>query len=389
MLSNKKRGKTAQSLQDNLRNLENGLKNLRQGGVANHSQTSAVQSNALSGNSASPSALNGVNGGIGASEQNTFTREIPGQSRWHKYINLVMNWVEKVSGIKPDKRVYIKLEHLFKEKNQSQLEILINQITHQDHRTGQSKLFDVIEQLTVHETFFFREMEQLLVLQQEVLPLIIEQQKSLPFPSIRILSAACSTGEEVYSLAILTVEVLKQYGLAQMVGEEVRIKPPWTVTIDGIDISRKAVSIARQAKYYCHNEVKSLACHSCTGQLCSFRAMPKGYFDFFSMQHATPGQLDQAHGKVNPSLQRLTRFKVHNLTQALDENNYHIIICRNVLIYFDAEKKRLVQNNLYNALNPGGVLLLGSSDSLLIQNKFKLEKSKYSVYFVKPEIPKN
>jgi len=350
----KKGGSAVQSLQDNLKNLKNGLKNLNNGETC------------LTKVDFPPPK---VNLSLNSSRQ--------------KQLNLIMEWVENVSGIKSDKRVYLKLEQLFKGKSDSQLEQLLDKMSVRGKTHDTGELLDVIEKLTVHETFFFRDMGQLQVLREKIIPRLIQEQIGLPFPSIRILSAPCSTGEEVYSLSILALEAFKEAGLVQVVGNDIKIQPPWNISITGIDISRRAIKVGQAGKYDCHNEVDAFNCKKCLGQLCSFRSMPQEYFDFFNLHNNTLNDVGQAFGMVKPAIKRLVKFKVHNITTPLAENNYNVIICRNVLIYFDDEKKKQTQDILHKALNPGGVLLLGSSDSLLLEDRFALKKAKRSVYFQK------
>jgi len=360
MIDEKKGGSAVLSLQENLKNLENGLKNLNQGGAK------IIQVSAPIPNPPPPTQVN----------------LSPSSSR-QKQIKLIMEWVEKVSGIKADKRVYLKLEQLFKGKSDEHLEKLMSKISVWGKTHDADELLDVIEKLTVHETFFFREMEQLQPLQDTIIPQVIQDQRGLPFPHIRILSAPCSTGEEVYSLAILALQAFIKAGLAEIVANDIKIKPPWSLSITGIDISRRAIKTGQAAKYDCYNELAAFDCKNCQGQLCSFRSMPKEYFDFFTLHKSTQNGLEQAYAALKPATKRLVNFKVHNITKPLADNNFNIIICRNVLIYFDEEKKKQTQNILYKALDPGGILLLGNADSLLLKDKFLIKKEKRSVYFQK------
>lgn len=203
--------------------------------------------------------------------------------------------------------------------------------------------------LTVHETYFWRDEAQLRSVRDEVLPLLAEQGKSRR--RLSIWSAGCATGEEVYTLAILVHES----GLFR----------DWFVRIYGSDVSRRCVSVARRGVY----------------APSSFRAIPaeirKQYF------HDRP---DGTH--VAERIRSYCSFGQVNLAQ--DDKvrlvgRQDAIMCRNVMIYFDAATRRGVTEGFLDRLNAGGILMLGHSESLAhVSNAFELLPLKGDLVYRKP-----
>jgi len=198
------------------------------------------------------------------------------------------------------------------------------------HPDSQSELERAVDLLTTNETYFFREEYQLRAFANEVLPMLKQRAQSRGTRRLAIWSAGCSTGEEVYTLAILIMES----GLFD----------GWDVRVFGNDISRRVLSRARKAIY-----TES-----------SFRATGPEYARYF---------IDVPEGRqVHPRVRALCHFGHLNL---LDHGRTAIvgrvdaIFCRNVLIYFDQESRRKVIETFYQRLVPGGFLLLGHSESLL------------------------
>ena len=196
------------------------------------------------------------------------------------------------------------------------------------HPQGASELERAVDILTTNETYFFREMPQLKSFQDEVLPDLYRSARVRR--SLTIWSAGCSTGEEVYTLAIL----IAQSGRFD----------DWDVRVFGNDISRRVVQTARAGVY----------------RERSFRAMPQFYERYF---------VKGPEGRViDPRIRAMCHFGHFNL---LDEarvamvGRVDAIFCRNVLIYFDTASRRKVIETFHERLHPEGYLLLGHSESLL------------------------
>jgi len=208
----------------------------------------------------------------------------------------------------------------------------------------------VVDILTTNETYFLREEYQLKAFKEEILPAILKKKID---KTIRIWSAGCSSGEEPYTLAMLVIEA--------------KLPSDWKVEIIGSDISQRVLQVARRGAYS-----KS-----------SFRVMPDDYKERFFHK----GESDKYH--VNDELKEKVTFGKLNLLDSQRINlipAMDVILCRNVIIYFDKETKRKVIDNFYNKLNEGGYLLLGHSESLMnISTSFKLKHLKNDMVYQKPE----
>jgi chemotaxis protein methyltransferase CheR len=217
---------------------------------------------------------------------------------------------------------------------------------------------EAVDLLTTNETYFFREERQLRAFQNEVLPMLEVQARGRR--RLAIWSAGCSTGEEVYTVAILVHRSLL-FPRRQPLTD----KAAWDVRIYGSDISRRCVAAARRGVY---------------GES-SFRVTPEDTRRAFF--HDRP---DGWH--VTESIRQLCHFGQMNL---LDEDRSRVlgradaIFCRNVLIYFDARARKAAIEVLYDRLNPGGILLLGHSESLLnVSTAFELLHLRDDLVYRKP-----
>ncbi|MFH1194268.1 MAG: protein-glutamate O-methyltransferase CheR [bacterium] len=197
------------------------------------------------------------------------------------------------------------------------------------------------EVITINETYFFRNQPQLDALVSDVLPEIMASPTKLNKNKLRIWSAASSSGEEAYSIAMTLTELVKpKY-------------PRLEIEIVGTDISKQVVETANKAVYREY----------------SIRNTPAFYLKKYFTQ-------DKNGYEVIPSIRNLVNFKVSNLYDEIEMRammNFDVIYCANVLIYFDTNSKIKVVNSLYNGLNRGGYLFIGYSETLHgISKAFKL-----------------
>ncbi|WP_042356000.1 CheR family methyltransferase [Bacillus rubiinfantis] len=187
----------------------------------------------------------------------------------------------------------------------------------------------LVELLTINETYFYREENQLHECCSVILPKLRTSFRNRP---LRIWSAACSTGEEPYTLAMLIQETGRF--------------SPGTVEIIGTDINKKVLQKAEKGWYH----QSSFA----------FRRIPTNllhkYFD-----------VENEGYQIKPSIKRMVRFQQLNLLnqqQMALLGEVDVIFCRNVLIYFDQETIKTVIRSLYRKLAPGGYLFLGHAESI-------------------------
>ena len=196
------------------------------------------------------------------------------------------------------------------------------------HPEGQAELENAVDVLTTNETYFFREAYQLEAFERSILPELRE--RNAASKRVTVWSAGCSTGEEVYTIAM----ILLASGAF----------PGWDIRVFGSDISRRVIQHARRGVY---------------GES-SFRAMQPRYGRFF--QEGPRGRV------VANEVKSICHFGQLNL---LDRErsaligSADVIFCRNVLIYFDDRSRDRVVQTFHDRLAPGGYLLLGHSESLL------------------------
>jgi chemotaxis protein methyltransferase CheR len=190
------------------------------------------------------------------------------------------------------------------------------------------ELDEIADRVTTNETYFFRESYQLDALAGSILPqLAVARARTR---RLSIWSAGCSTGEEVYTVAMLVLES----GLFE----------GWDVRVFGSDLSRRVLKVARNAEYGAS----------------SFRVTePERLARWF--------ELAGTRHRVRADVRALCRFGQINLVdsdQASVLGEFDVALCRNVLIYFDGVSRKRVISTIERKLGTGGYLLLGHSESL-------------------------
>jgi|YNPMSStandDraft_1061717.scaffolds.fasta_scaffold00017_35 chemotaxis protein methyltransferase CheR len=206
---------------------------------------------------------------------------------------------------------------------------------------GRNELNELFDAITINETYFFRAPQQFEAFETHIVPEILATRQNLFNPVFRIWSAAASTGEEAYTLAIIVAEKLKP------------IYPRVQFQILASDINKSVLEQARQGVYKEY----------------SVRNIP---------QHLLKKYFTQQGGNyiLNDEIKQMVKFMNINLYDAQQMRtvtNCDVIFCCNVLIYFDMPSKQQVVTHLYNSLNKGGYLFIGYSESLHgISKAFKL-----------------
>lgn len=217
---------------------------------------------------------------------------------------------------------------------------------------GREEFARMIDALTTNETRFFREPRQFDFLVERVIPQWERQAaEGRRSKRIRVWSAGCSSGEEPYSIAML---------LAKHLAAE----NGWDVRLLATDISNRVLEKARKGIY----------------DLERSKDIPKDLLRRFMLRgfNDCQGQM-----KVQASIQQMVEFRHLNLSQEPYgvQGPYDVILCRNVLIYFDAASKRKVVANLVNHLAAGGFLFVGHAENLasLSQRMRSIESSIYAM----------
>lgn len=203
-------------------------------------------------------------------------------------------------------------------------------------RKDEALLRDITEAMTTNESSFFRDQKPFDQFKQIVLPRLLQTRATKR--SIRIWSAACSSGQEAYSLAM-------------MLSEEQPRLAGWRIEIVGTDISAEMVERSKS-----------------------------GVYTQFEVQRGLPIQMLVKHFKqqgdkwqISPNLRQMATFKEWNLLSDLSPlGQFDVVFCRNVLIYFDQATKARVLDSIARLMPPDGVLYLGGAETVLgITERFK------------------
>lgn len=197
-------------------------------------------------------------------------------------------------------------------------------------REGASELSDFLDAITTHETSFFRTEKHFEWLSTDfVTEMLARIRKREHEETVRVWSAACSTGEEVYTIAICL--------------EEARRKNPiWQFEILGTDISQEVLERARRAVYNSAT-IKELS-----------DDLRKRYFE-----SAGPDAF-----QIKSSIRDRVKFQSHNLLSPPPAARFDVVFLRNVLIYFNRESKQQVIEQIVKAIRPGGCLVIGPSEGI-------------------------
>jgi len=209
----------------------------------------------------------------------------------------------------------------------------------------------LINAFTINETYFFRESHQLRALSAQILPEIVRTKR--PGDLVRILSLPCSTGDEAYSIAIW---LLEHWPLVDA----------YNVEIIGSDIDTAAVEAAREGRY----AARALA------------KLPDELVErYFEREH-------RHQRKIIDDLRESVHFTTANLMDpaaATAQGRFDVILCRNLLIYFDDASRKIAADALYDRLHTGGFLLLGHSESMSrITDRFDFVRLDDAIVYRRP-----
>lgn len=185
----------------------------------------------------------------------------------------------------------------------------------------------VVQAMATKETSFFRDMTPFTHLKKSIFPALMERNAATKV--IRVWSAACSTGQEPYSIAMAAREFFRAH-------------PGWTVQVLATDIAEDALAHAREGVYSQFEIQRGLTM--------------KMMLENFS--------IDSTQWRIHDELKRMVRFVKFNLLHPMETmGKFDVIFCRNVLIYFDTDTKKSVLDRLGDRLLPDGYLLLGACET--------------------------
>ncbi len=202
---------------------------------------------------------------------------------------------------------------------------LLQSLTGEARKKEYEELLDVV---STNETYFYRNERHWQAIMEAVLPELAQKKKD---KRLRIWSAACSTGEEAYTIAICVLESM-------------RLFQGWNIEILATDIAPSVLDFARKGEYSGRRIEKVPP-----DQL-------KKYFLYLPDQEGVY--------RVKENLKKIVNFYYLNFFRNDFPGNLDIIFCRNVMIYFDREHQRKLVARFYESINPDGYLFIGHSETL-------------------------
>lgn len=206
-----------------------------------------------------------------------------------------------------------------------------------DHAEAQ----ELINSCTVNETYFYREEHQLRCLSRSMLPELVRDRR--PGELVRIWSMPCSTGEEAYSIALW---LLENWAMVDV----------YHIEIVGSDIDTRAIRAAMVGRYGTRALSKLP------------RQVAGAYFE--PEENGTREIIDDLKESV-----KFTLCNLADQASVAAMGKFDVIFCRNLLIYFDQDSRKLAARHLHDALNPGGYLCLGHTESMnRISDQFELRR---------------
>ncbi len=218
-------------------------------------------------------------------------------------------------------------------------------------RWDEGEVERLINSFTVNETYFYREEHQLRCLGGCILPEIVGGRR--PGDLVRIWSFPCATGEEPYSIALWLLE-------------NWRLVDAYNVEIVGSDIDTEALAAAAHGVY---------------GERALSRlpaGVVAGYFE------PPADGLRRIIADIRESV-KLTRANLVDAASMAEQGRFDIVFCRNVLIYFDEAARLAAARHLFEALNPGGFLCLGHTESMArISDLFAVRRFEDAVVYQRP-----
>lgn len=249
--------------------------------------------------------------------------------------------VEKHAGIAlSEEKLYLietRLKPVLSAHNLNSVDELLMQLR---WKRDPKMIDDVIQSMTTNETFFFRDGAPFDALRMKVLPQL--QRSRAATRTLNIWSAACSSGQEAYSIAM----IIREYFPAMN---------DWQISILATDLSEEVVQKGR-AGYYNQFEID--------------RGLPKPLLKYF--------QQEGRRWRIKENIRNMVNFQTGNLVEPLPSTypRMDIVFLRNVLIYFNADIKERILTQIEKTLKPDGLLFLGQSESI---SQLKVPLTPYNV----------
>ena len=206
-------------------------------------------------------------------------------------------------------------------------------------KTDKAKFEEFVNYLTINVSEFYRNTDQWKIMDEQIIPELIERFGK----KLKIWSAACSTGDEPYSLVM---------ALSRHI-------PLQQIKIIATDIDKQVIAKAKVGLYH----EKSIA------------SVPEDY----KKKYFT--QIGQSY-QIATEIKERVEFLEHNLLKDVYPSDCHLIVCRNVLIYFTEEAKEDIYRKFHNAIKPNGLLFIGSTEQIMTYKEIGFDR-KNSFFYIK------
>lgn len=268
-------------------------------------------------------------------------------------LKILAQYIQQISGIYLDQsKSYLfetRLSSLVEKNGCSSFDEFCRKAKHDSSKRIEK---EIINAITTNETLFFRDKGPFELLQHKILPELIDARSTGTGTTtrIKIWSAASSTGQELYSIAIVLKELLKN-------------DPKYSFSLLGTDISDSAITQASYGKYNRFEIERGLD-----------RSYLQKYFTLFGDSW-----------KVKDELRAMVNFRKLNLMQPITAlGKFDIIFCRNVAIYFTLDDRKKLFNKLADSLVDDGYFVIGSTESLTgVCPKFVPKRHLRSIFYQK------
>ncbi len=243
-------------------------------------------------------------------------------------------------------KAYLLESRLFPVVRKHNMKTLENMAQALRIKRDETLMFDITEAMTTNESFFFRDQKPFTLFQKTLLPRLLASRATKKH--IRIWSAAASSGQEAYSLAMICAE------------ESAKLQG-WKVEIIGTDLSREMVTRAKSG-VYSQFEVQ--------------RGLPVTHLVKYFQQIAGD------KWQIKDNIRQMVQFREGNLLTDFGlSGTFDIVYCRNVLIYFDLPTKTRVLGAIGGITAPDGYLILGGAETVLgVSDKFKVVTGEHGLY---------
>lgn len=261
-------------------------------------------------------------------------------------------FIYKKSGIKfESKKLYFISKRVGKRISELEIDSVKEYLRYIKFKDDGSEIQELMNLLTVNETYFFREFNTLESFAEHCLQEVAEKKLEKGDKTLKIWSAGCSTGEEPYTLAIIIREMLDDID-------------DWKVEIIASDIDEVVLEKAKTAIYDAR----------------SVKDVPEEYLEKY---------FDVSGGRYLPvrKIRNMVKFEHMNLMDRVNvrqKRDFDFVFCRNVLIYFDDISRKQVVDHFYISLNKGGYIFLGHSESVgRITTAFSMKRFGSNVVYFK------